>query len=398
MSKVTVAGLVNQHFFNVKSCVIATDGPPKRNSIPMTIWQGVLPKKNMTLEQCRHLLSKVKSEHDFLDRSESKSPYFSQVFQGATLNPHTLWFVRPDQKVPLNLSRPMLKTAEDAYKLCKEKKWQLKVKGPVEKEFLFGTVLSDDILPFFVRRLRLAVLPIFVHEDRYAMMTSDEILGEGFDGASDWVKRAEKIFAKGTKDEDMSAQDRLNYQHLLTVQNPVAPYVVLYNKSGTNICAGYLTLSQSQHCGDLEIRGFVAESVTYRIYTSTEEEALYLVGVLNSTVVNEAIKPYQTEGVYHGKRDIHRRPFEVCAIPTFDKDNSAHLAIATLASEARTMIERWGPEMEGGLAKVREKARDLVTEQIRKIDGLVVSILKGSKPKEPKLDKSKAESLQHTIF
>jgi hypothetical protein len=44
-------------------------------------------------------------------------------------------------------------------------------------------------------------------------------------------------------------------------------------------------------------------------------------GVLNSSVVNKAIKPYQTEGVFHAKRDIHKRPFEVCPIPLCDISN-----------------------------------------------------------------------------
>jgi hypothetical protein len=375
-SKVTVTGLKNQHFFNVKSCVIVTDGPTRRDSIPMTIWDGVLPRKNLTLSQCRHLLHSENSEHDFLDRAHSKSPYFSRAFQGATLNPHTLWFVEPDPSVPLNSSRPMLRTSESAFKLCKEKKWKLKVRGPVEREFLFATVLSDDILPFFVRGLTLTVLPVFVRDDRYVMMNSGELLSEGFDAASDWVKRAEKIFTKGTKDAGTTAEAYLNYQQKLTQQNAEAPYVVLYNKSGTNVCAGYITTGDCVEIDGLEVQGFIAESVTYRIYATTESEALFLVGVLNSTIVNKAIKPYQTEGVYHGKRDIHRRPFEVCPIPEFDSDDSIHREIVKLSESAKNTVEKWGPEMQGSLAKVREKTRTLVDDQIRKIDSLVESLFR----------------------
>lgn len=373
-SKVTVTGLKNQHFFNVKSCVIVTDGPATRESIPMTIWDGVLPRKNLTLSQCRHLLHSENSHHDFLDRTHSKSPYFSRAFQGATLNPHTLWFVEPDPSVPLNSSRPMLRTSESAFKLCKEKKWKLKVRGPVEKEFLFATALSDDILPFFVRGLTLTVLPVFIRDGRYVMMNSGELLSEGFDAASDWVKRAEKIFAKGTKDADTSAEDYLNYQQKLTQQSAKPPYIVLYNKSGTNVCAGYIRTGDCGEIGGLEVQGFVAESVTYRIYAKTEGEALFLVGVLNSTIVNKAIKPYQTEGVYHGKRDIHRRPFEVCPIPEFDPDDSVHQEIVKLSKSAKKTVQKWGPEMQGSLAKVREKTRTLIDDQIRQIDSLVESL------------------------
>jgi type I restriction-modification system DNA methylase subunit len=374
-SKVTVTGLKNQHFFNVKSCVIVTDGPTHRESIPMTVWEGVLPKKNLTLGQSRHMLHTETGLHDFLDRTHSRSPYFSRAFQGATLNPHTLWFVEPDPSVPLNSARPMLRTSESAYRLCKEKKWKLKVRGPVESSFLYATVLSDDILPFFVRGLTLTVLPLFIRDDRYIMMNSGELLSEGFEAASDWVKRAEKIFAKGTKNADTSAQGYLNYQQKLTQQNAGAQCIVLYNKSGTNLSAGYITSVRGIEVKGLEVQGFVAESVTYRIYTKTEDEALYLIGILNSTVVNKAIKPYQTEGVYHGKRDIHRRPFEVCAIPEFDSADPAHRDIVKLSRLAKKAVEKWGPAMEGGLANVRERTRTLVAEQLRGIDVVVESLL-----------------------
>ena len=399
-SKVTVTGAVNQHFFNVKSCVVVSAGNVRRTAIPMTLWQGTLPKKNLTLKESRPLLSQEQQRHDFMSRSKGASPYYDRAFQGATLNPHTLWLVDVDDKVPLNVSRPMLKTSEESYKLCKEKKWKLRVRGAVEREFLFGTALSEDILPFCIRSLRLAVLPVWVDDGRYVMMKHDEMLGEGFEAASDWVRRAENIFAKNSKDKNMSAQARLNFQKLLTAQTTIAQHIVLYNKSGTNISAAHLSHDEWQRFGDIKVRGFVAESVTYRIYTTTEEEALYLIAVLNSTVVNEAIKPFQTEGVYHGKRDIHRRPFEVCPIPAFDARNPSHARLATLARAARKIVAKNGAEMEGGLAKVREKARNLVAGQLGEIDRLVQTILDEARLQEAdSAEASKKEShSQNTMF
>jgi N-6 DNA Methylase len=261
-SKVSVVGLKNQHFFNVKSCVVIDDGKQAVTKIPMTIWEGVLPRKNLTLGQVEHLLTSNETTHDFLAWDGTKSPYYDRAVQGATLNPHTLWFVEPDSSVPLNTSRPMLKTSQAAYKLCKEKKWKLRVKGLVEKDFLFATALSDDILPFFIRNLTLCVLPISPRADRYVLLSSEEILGEGFESASDWVRRAEKIFRKHSKDAKMTAQQYLNYQSKLSDQDPQCRFLVLYNKSGTNISAAYLSGSGSRKIGHLPVRGFVAESVT----------------------------------------------------------------------------------------------------------------------------------------
>jgi hypothetical protein len=340
------------------------------------VWQGTLPKKNLTLKQSRHLLTTNETTYSFLDRSVSQSHYYERALQGATLNPHTLWFVEVDQSVPLNVSHPLVKTSEEAFALCKEEKWKLHVSGRVEKEFLFVTALSDNILPFAVRGLTLTVLPVMVDEKRLAMMTHDDILSRGFEAASDWVKQAEELFIERIKDRKTTAQEYLNYQQKLTSQLPKVPYIVLYNKSGTNICAALLKREQYEHFGDLEVSAFVAESVTYRIYTDTEDEGLYLIGVLNSTVVNDAIKPYQTEGVYHGKRDIHRRPFEICPIEVYDSNNALHQQIVALSKLAREKVSKWAGQLEGTLAKVREQSRDIIRNEIDQIDVLVAKTLK----------------------
>jgi len=394
-SKVSVAGPRSQHFFNVNSCVVIDSGPQETTDIPMTVWQGSLPRKNLTLQQAEHLLSNLKTSHDFLSWDGTKSPYYDRVFQGATLNPHTLWLVEPDASVPLNTSHPMLKTSETAYRLCKEKKWRIKVKGPVEKEFLFATALSDDILPFFVRNLTLCVLPISPKDKHYALMNSEEILGGGFESASDWVARAEKIFRKQSKDKKITAQEYLNWKGKLYDQDPGFRFIVLYNKSGTNISCAYLSGSDCLAIGRLPVRGFVAESVTYRIHVGSEAEAQYLTAVLNSGVVNEAIKPYQTEGLY-GKRDIHRRPFEVCPIPEFDRSNPDHIELAKLARTAKSVIAHWAPSMEGRLGAVRDAARQLISGELSEIDSIVEKVF--GQPTQPRQRCDPRMGAQVTMF
>jgi hypothetical protein len=86
--------------------------------------------------------------------------------------------------------------------------------------------------------------------------------------------------------------------------------------------------------------GFIADNVTYRYYAKSEQEANYLVGVLNTPIVNEAIKPFQPPGLM-GERDIHRRPFEACDIPLFDSKNELHRQIAEVS--ARRALVTAGP-------------------------------------------------------
>lgn len=207
-------------------------------------------------------------------------------------------------------------------------------------------------------------------------MQSEDILGEGAPFTAEWVKRSEGIWNSKRKDKTRSIFDRLNYNSLLTEQNPRAPFVVLYNKSGTNLVAAYLTASECQRVGHLPIKGFVADYVTYHFYPESLNHALYLVGVLNSTVVNEAIKPYQSQGLM-GERDITRRPFEVCSIPLFDPKDTLHQKIVVVAHEAREKMLEWKSQIAGNAAQAREAGRQIVRSQIKQLDELVRELLKG---------------------
>jgi hypothetical protein len=116
--------------------------------------------------------------------------------------------------------------------------------------------------------------------------------------------------------------------------------------------------------------------VTYRYYADTEDHALYLVGVLNSNIVNQAIKPYQSQGLM-GERDIHRRPFEVCPIPYFDAHNALHRKIVAEARRGREKMLIWRAKIEGNAAQAREAARHIVRAEIERLDQLVTELLNG---------------------
>ena len=180
----------------------------------------------------------------------------------------------------------------------------------------------------------------------------------------------------------MTLQETLDFNSKLTEQSLRAKFIVLYNKSGTNLSAAMLTPKETKKIGALPIRGFVTDNVCYRYYAASEDEAAYLIGILNSSVVNEAIKPYQPEGLM-GERDIHRRPFEVCAIPLFEEKNLLHQRIARVAIAAREELLKIVPKMQTPVATARADARRLVAGKLNKLDELVAKLFNGQPVKYP---------------
>jgi hypothetical protein len=139
---------------------------------------------------------------------------------------------------------------------------------------------------------------------------------------------------------------------------------------------------EAKKIGRLPIKGFITENVTYRYYAKTEKEADYLVGVLNSSVVNEAIKPFQSQGLM-GERDIHRRPFEVCNIPLFEPKNELHQKIAKVSAAARSQLLSIVPKMVTPVATARGDARRIVHGKLNQLDELVARLLNGQRARYP---------------
>lgn len=73
---------------------------------------------------------------------------------------------------------------------------------------------------------------------------------------------------------------------------------------------------------------FIADQTTYVYGTDSEEEALYLIGMINSTYVNEIIRPFQARGLF-GERHIHKLIYKV--IPKFNQANPLHQQIVDLS-------------------------------------------------------------------
>lgn len=62
-----------------------------------------------------------------------------------------------------------------------------------------------------------------------------------------------------------------------------------------------------------------------------------MAAVLNANVVNEAIKPFQSQGLM-GERDIEKKVLEL-PIPEFNGTNEIHQAIAELGKQAHARAE-----------------------------------------------------------
>jgi SAM-dependent methyltransferase len=374
--------------FKVRSCLVLRSGRGIVTGIPFTEWRGELPRKNMGLADAKKILRSDSGTFDLVFAPEATSPYYDQFFQGATIVPRVLCFVKPVDHAAFNSATPFIRTSEDILDDAK-KPWTMEVEGQIESKYLFGTVLAGNLMPFVVRKFSLLALPVVLTKaGDLVMVDAAEALSQGEKHAYDWFSQAEGIWEKKRKAEGFTFSGWLNYHNKITEQSPHAEFIVLYNQSGTNIAASLVTQKEFARIGAIPIRGYVIDSKTYYHYPESEDEGHYLVGILNTAFVNDAIKPLQPEGLM-GARDIHRRPFEACNIPLFDAKNELHQQIAQVSAAARAELLPVVPKMESPVATARADARRLVQGKLSKLDELTRQLLQTSATMQTKPKPSK---------
>lgn len=369
--------------FNVPACVlISTKGVPTTYPVFARSYSGKLERKNVRLDEAKGLVI-----HDYNyepPRPSGKvSPYHDLVRQGATIVPRSLWFVDFEVQDTLgitNMQKPKVKTSVEIANESKEPWRGIQLEGNVEADYIYCTILGGDLVPFGVIKFRPVVLPLEPRTTSYVLLDTDGLRNRSLVHAEKWLEMAQKEWEERRTEKSAESFDRLirwlDYQGKATNQNPSSKYVLLYNTSGTNLVSYVLSRQElpafRANGVSISPKGFIAESTTYSMETNHFGEAHYISATLNSTIVNQAIKPFQPRGLF-GERHIHRRPF-MLPIPKFNEKNSIHQRLAELSLQAHVKVAKvqWGKMSPG---RARSRARDIASKELQEIDRLVSKML-----------------------
>lgn len=328
--------------FRIPSCVVfgrRTADLSERDPYPISgqILTGRLPSKNASLAEAQAALSTVAVEFraarlgdrsylttDITARQNAgKSPYSRLFREGASIVPRNLWFVEPRSgALGMNATRPVVETV--VLPGAKAGWRDVTFRHAVEREYLFSTMLAEDILPFVPKRLRTVVLPaVPTATNTLRVIEAVDAQRLGSTGLASWLRDAERAWKnhRGDKAELMSVYERLDFQRLLTSQ-PVGGSKVVYSKSAAILCACRVDADR-----------FVADNAVYVAVPNTPEEADFLLAFLNSPVVDSIIKPLLTMGLL-GERNIHSKVWDV-PIPRYNPDIAEHRELSALAAQAR---------------------------------------------------------------
>jgi type I restriction-modification system DNA methylase subunit len=358
-------------------------------------FSGKLPTHNCKLEIARETLEEEKQKWFYIKQGSATAfstrkvktqtkanPYRNSFKQGATIVPRSFYFVELTQEMPEDFNERIINIkTSDAIKVDAKEPWKsLAISGRIESKFLFRTALSKSILPFALFKPDLVVLPITVtlndkNEKEIKLHSSDELMSDGYLNSSKWFKHAENYWKihKTEKSKEMTTINRLDFQRGLSKQNLNAPFIVLYNTSGIN--ASSVVINRSSV--DLE---FIIDHKTYLSFFNDENEAYYLVSILNSSIPNLMMKDFQSRGLW-GARDIHKKILDVY-FPQFNEKDEIHLRLAELSKTAHDKASQYlkdnTPQQEltaTRLGKIRVDIKKHLAAEMREIDKLVKKVI-----------------------
>ncbi|NJE64779.1 hypothetical protein E0L10_11800 [Enterococcus durans] len=180
----------------------------------------------------------------------------------------------------------------------------------VEGDLIYKAVLSKLLLPFFISDSIPVVLPIrIVKKEKYAPLSKESLILRN----DDYKYMVSKFEQAGVEFKEL--WEKLNTRNKLTNQNILINksdgYIVYTGTSGTNVCAAYKKIQE---------REIIDQTLNW-YYTKSEDEALFIVGLLNSEEINKIIKVFQPRG-QQGERHIHNLPYETS--PKYDPNNAKH--------------------------------------------------------------------------
>ena len=392
--------------FYVPTCVIiARKGRETRFPVEGLVVKGKLPErlhkvlplnealKSLSIEKVKFYYNRM-GARSFLDTKEvlikpRRSWYYPYFYQGATIVPQSCWFVdvvdasKPDVVVVQSSKRS---TARGKIK-------EIIPPMPVEREFIYGVLTSAEVLPFAHLQPNIAVLPIRPRGEGYEIITKEQAVKLGYKHLAKWLEEAERIWDKvrGAKKENLYSW--LDYQRKLTMHHPGKVYRVVYLTSGTYLAATVVKndiLEMEVSKGRVTIHGIIIGHTLYRYDTFNEDEAYYLVAILNSTVLDELIKPLQAKGGF-GERHIVKKPLEF-PIPKYDPSNDVHRRLSELGRRATQkayemlpdILRRLGYDvklrqrgylMPQEVGRVRSAIREALSDILSEIDRLVIELL-----------------------
>lgn len=198
----------------------------------------------------------------------------------------------------------------------------------VPDRYIFNVLMSNHLTPFDIVGPAKALLPIVKGiTGNWEPETLTMLATQG--GARQAFKRVFSAISGTTSPADFFNRLDTNRRKLTNQIIPKSGWIVLMGAGGGIPCAAYIQLRGS------DSEKLIIDQTLYSAVVPSEDEALYLAGLLNSEAVNELIKEFQPRG-QQAERHVHKLPIAIT--PKYNASEAAH---ADVVEKTRALLNQW---------------------------------------------------------
>ena len=276
-----------------------------------------------------------KSEALHHDDGKFKSPYAELSSQGPTIVDRRLFFV---ESVPHTAMLPAANTTNVKPRLSNQDKMKYEgllnqMEGVVSNDHLFDVYLGECIAPYVTLDPLKVALP--VDRPTMTMPLNHDNCTEDIHGACRlevtelhstmqrrWNNAAE-MYREAHKDQAIKdLYDRLNYQNILGNQ---LEYLRGATAGDRTVRVAYTQSGQPTAVVIRDSKAIVDRKL-YQTKCQSEDEAYYVLAVINSDVLAGAAATFMTKGLY-GARDFEKHGWKL-PIPRYDANEPLHVRLS----------------------------------------------------------------------
>ena len=284
------------------------------------------------------------------DDGKYKSPYAELSSQGPTIVDRRLFFV---ETVPHTAMLPTANTTNVQPRLSSQDKMNYEgqlnqMEGVVSNDHLFDVYLGECIAPYVTLGPLKAVLPVH-HPTMTMPMSHDDCEGDKHDACRLEVEKlhstmqrrwnnAAEMYREAYKNQAIKdLYSRLNHQNILTsqleyLQNAIAgdeTVRVAYSSSGEPTAA----IIRDNHA--------IADYVLFQTVCHSEDEAHYLLAIINSDELATRVKPFCPTNWSKKIRHFQKHGWKL-PIPRYHASNPLHVRLNELNQSQGEMRRRMG--------------------------------------------------------
>ena len=249
--------------------------------------------------------------------------------EGADIFPRTVLFHTYTQQANGNWNiEPIEKTSELYYLIsdCKKDICNSLTADGFSDEFIYDCFISKHLSPFVLANPAKVLIPGY--KDKGVWKAIDLGKLATLNAATKYV--FSEISGKQGISLESYFNEKIDILNKLRKQNfALGKWMVLSAASGQKPCAAYVNLDEYNR------ERLIIDQTLYWYMADTEEEAIYITGMINSIAMEKTIEDYQPGGAF-GKRHIHTLPFKV--LPKYDDSNDAHRKIVNIT---KAVIKEW---------------------------------------------------------